>query len=231
MKFFLLLYLIILLNYGFAQSDTIFCSVTEFNLIINNEDNLQNKVFRILEYSKDNKAFFYKWIGNNRYESNIYLNNKLFRKAIYAKSRNDLIMDGPAYEFYSSGNLHVVQNFLNGKKYGVSLVFFPTGKLMQMTTYRKDILEGQTISFYENGNLESSGYMSKNGKIGMWTYYYENGVIKSMGNYKSIRIKNGQSVKYNIDEFEGLGEIVFIKVGEWLFFNDTGIIESTRVMN
>jgi len=111
------------------------------------------------------------------------------------------------YFSYYGGYLSSIENYINGKKDGVSCKYYENGKITEeihwkngikqgkwtryylnekpivSSTYVNNKLDGNYEAFYNNGNLKVKGIYSKDNRHGKWIYYDEKGEIKSTIKY------------------------------------------------
>jgi antitoxin component YwqK of YwqJK toxin-antitoxin module len=99
--------------------------------------------------------------------------------------------------------------------------------------YDEGLKTGIWKNYYENGQLKSIGnYESFGGeKNGGWKYYYENGQLKSEGRFLSgFRVSEWKYYHENGSlECNGIYEYGEIKVGEWIYNDDEGVIIKTEL--
>ena len=90
------------------------------------------------------------------------------------------VMEGYSKLYYPSGKLASVATFKNGKEVKVS-----NGIVTNENTYANGQLNGETKSYYSNGIVRSNGNYSRNYRNGQWTWNYENGTKKLTENYQN----------------------------------------------
>ena len=61
---------------------------------------------------------------------------------------------------------------------GVETIFYPSGRIWAVTSYKNGLREGEEKIWYENGNLRSKCFYHKNMPNGLRTRYYSNGQIQ-----------------------------------------------------
>ncbi|MCH1478554.1 MAG: toxin-antitoxin system YwqK family antitoxin, partial [Crocinitomicaceae bacterium] len=107
------------------------------------------------------------------------------------------------------------EQYLNGKKEGISKKWYKNGKLKSEANYKGGKKEGPCKNWYSNGQLKSE-FVYKDGKYdGIHREWHENGQLKSKRNYKRGKqygiwrmwYENGQLVfeaDCNESKFDGL---------------------------
>ena len=90
------------------------------------------------------------------------------------------------WKYYHKGSSAIMttENYVNGKLDGKRTVFYPNGKIAEVTTYKAGIKEGPYLKYAENGVvLEETNY--KNNQFHGPTIYREpSGKIAAKGDYK-----------------------------------------------
>jgi len=66
-------------------------------------------------------------------------------------------------------------NWLDDKKNGVSINYFTTGKIRMKMFYNLDKMHGSFENYYENGKIKTKGQYAKNFREGKWVSYDEKG--------------------------------------------------------
>ena len=131
---------------------------------------------------------------------------KIFQKGEWKRDR----MHGKCVEYYSSGKIKKEGVFEDGRlvkgryceyngycyvgtfdrnndKNGPFKVYYPSGKLLEIATYKRDREDGPVKIFHENGKVKFKGTYDRSGKIGLGVEYYENGKKKYDGSYDHNR--------------------------------------------
>ena len=130
-----------------------------------------------------------------------------------------------AWTYYhkASATVMTLENYYNGKLEGIKTIYFPSGKVAELTNYKKGIREGAYKKIAENGViLEESVYLNgelngtstfkgpdglvvakgmfKQGKkVGIW-FFYENGKLVSKDNFDTPRKKFQKRVTQRKEE-------------------------------
>ena len=152
-----------------------------------------------------------------------------------------------------------VENVINrvgkdGKKEGVWIKYYWSGKLKSKGNYKDDKLEGEFLRYWKNGQLKYKWNYKDGKEEGELLWYYENGNIWFKKNYKNAELdgellnydKNGKLwKKRNYKDGKQDGEDLWYynngqiryktfykddkKEGEQLDYNENGKLEKTRI--
>ena len=131
-------------------------------------------------------------------------------------------------EYYPSGKLKSEENYINGKKEGISKWFYESGKLDAMLNFKNGKREGINKWYNKSGKLHKE-FNYKNDKLdGISKLYYESGGLKGEANYKNDKLdgifkqyyKNGK-LEAEANHHDGKLDGIFT----WYFEN--GEIRST----
>jgi antitoxin component YwqK of YwqJK toxin-antitoxin module len=118
------------------------------------------------------------------------------------------------WQFFSSddkGYLISEESYINNRRNGLSVKFFPDSAIAEKVTYVNDVKEGEWIQYYPSGAVRlKSNFL--NGKInGSFEIWFENGAIEYSGNYKNdsrdgkwVIYNNNGSIKYKLEYFSGI---------------------------
>lgn len=99
--------------------------------------------------------------------------------------------------FFSSGELNVLENYIDGKLEGETRSYYPNGEICEKRIYLNNELNGPFIRYFQNGELEIEGNYKDGEKWGQWFEYYDNGTLKS-DNYYIKGINVGNSIQYDV---------------------------------
>jgi antitoxin component YwqK of YwqJK toxin-antitoxin module len=118
------------------------------------------------------------------------------------------------WQFFSSatnGYLISEESYINNRRNGLSVKFFPDSTITEKVTYVNDVKQGEWIQYYPSGAVRlKSNFL--NGKInGSFEVWFENGAIEYSGNYKNdsrdgqwVIYNNDGSIKYKLEYFSGI---------------------------
>lgn len=84
-----------------------------------------------------------------------------------------------------NGKLLSKDNYVNGKKNGMSYVYLPDGNLAEERNYKMDLQHGPFKQYLDGKRLRGQGNYVNGQLDGKATYYYPNGVEVAAGFYKN----------------------------------------------
>ena len=100
-----------------------------------------------------------------------YMNGKERIKLTFMNN----LQHGPVCHYNDSGKVIGKENYVNGKKEGVSEWQSPEGKLLFTENYINGKLHGEKLEYHENGKVKKR-YLFNNGEItGVPVEYWKNG--------------------------------------------------------
>lgn len=171
---------------------------------------------------------------------------------VYQINFKENLPDGLMEEFYPSGKIRKLANFLEGRLNGDFFEFNEKGDVLLSGSYFEDQKTGEWNSYYPNG-IKASEFAYENGQLeGLTQNFYISGVLaevlfmksgKLEGLYQSffpsgaiqkeVQFKNGKEhghfKLYEEDEKTSVkGEFANGSlVGEWVFYDSDGSLLST----
>lgn len=129
-------------------------------------------------------------------------------------------------EFYSSGQVHIVCTYLDGKLDGIYKEYNQQGQVIRTVRYQDgELMIAQTEeerpvkykkSFHSNGKIKSSGGFMGEIAVGLHQEYTEEGILSTAVIYSD----------YGIKESEGLMDEAGRKTGEWKEFYEDGSLRA-----
>lgn len=141
----------------------------------------------------------------------------------YIKGKKDGI--GQIYE--TTGQLKETAEFKNGQLNGLRKLYNDsTGQLIIVENYVNDNFEGEYLSYHPNGNLKQKGKYVNNTMSGLWTYYYPSGNLKEEVNFKR-NVEDGPYKAYHENgqlKAEGNYENEN-RQGLWKVYHPNGVLE------
>ena len=166
---------------------------------------------------------------NGEIEVSIYFPNGKLSSTLYLKRG-----DGKLQKYNINGNLIREETYVNGKKNGITKLYFDNGQLETVAEYKNDKLNGPFKLYNQNGIVESEGTYKDDKLTGLIKNYYENGSLKSEQNYQNDKLhgisksyyKNGsinEIIPYKNGNAEGIKKIYYENgalKAEVLFRND-----------
>ena len=146
--------------------------------------------------------------------------------------------------YYDNGVVKETGQFdANSKQDGAWKMYFESGKLWNIATYRHGKLIGErlfyndkgtltniiyaesglTENYDSEGNLSSLGKFESTSKIGQWNYYYPSGRLMRIENYKAGKLHG------NYESYEDHGKLYAVghygdgkQTGKWKYYHDDG---------
>lgn len=118
--------------------------------------------------------------GVNVYTTLYYQNGAKAAEGKYIGTLKDSIWN---YYSYYDKSLSNKENYIKGKKEGVSVNYYASGKKSQELEYKNDIKDGIWKQYYENGSLKLSTQFKEGKRTGAFAVYYSNGKIEWKGTY------------------------------------------------
>ena len=106
--------------------------------------------------------------------------------------------DGVSYQYYENGKINEEIHWKNGIKQGKWARYYLNEKPVVSSTYLNDKLNGDYQAFYQDGKLKVKGVYWKDFRHGKWLYYNEKGEIKLTIKYHYGEILN----KDELNEYE-----------------------------
>lgn len=103
------------------------------------------------------------------------------------------ILHGSAKKYRSKDFLLEDFNFVNGKKEGEQLIYYPSGAISKKLFFRNGNLSGKNQLFYLDGQLRQEFYFNEKGrKDSVWRKYHQNGMVKD-----EIIYRDGEVIRPN----------------------------------
>jgi uncharacterized protein len=132
-------------------------------------DKLQSAIY----FDKAGKTISTSDRKNNRVDLDIFLpdGTKSTHRIINEKG----VIDGQETVYYPSGKIREVTEYKDGEKNGIHTENFPNGRKKSEETIKDGNLDGHAINYYSNGITESEGWTEDGKANGYWNYYDELG--------------------------------------------------------
>lgn len=174
-----------------------------------------NKKIKYTGFFKDNKPvgtfkryyedgtikalMIYNSAGNKAFTTLYYQNGSKAAEGNFTGTVKDSTWN---YFSYYDKTLSGRENFVMGKKEGISVSYYSSGKKSQELEYRNDI------------------------KNGIWRQYYSNGILKLATAYRNGKRNGNFIVNYPNDKPEWKGMYIDdIKDGKWIHYNPDGTLD------
>jgi len=123
--------------------------------------------------------------------------------------------------------------YANGRKVGVWVGYYPSGKQKNQITFENGRPKGPYTTYYENGQIEEQGTWSLNKNQGSFKRYYENGQVQQDFKFDATGKRNGPQKYYHEN-----GQLMIEgnwnggkEDGEVKEYFENGEIKSVRVFN
>jgi antitoxin component YwqK of YwqJK toxin-antitoxin module len=142
--------------------------------------------------------------GKIAYVTMYHLTGKILAKGKYINEQKDSV-----WCFYDTimGTLISTETYINGKKNGLSKIYFRNGAVSEERNYKNDLLEGPFKQLFDDKKgVRAEGAYLANEFTGKCSWYYPNGVAAAQGFYEKG-----------------------IKKGVWLYKTEKGTIKEKEV--
>jgi len=167
--------------------------------------------------------------GKFAYAQLFHLKGKLQAKGKYIGEQKDSV-----WNFYDEdGTLLSTEGYSNGKKNGVSKVFFPSGKVSEEKNYKNGLLDGPFKQYFmDKGIVKAEGSYKNDNYNGKCAWYYPNGTAAAQGIYdngvkKGIWLYKDQDGKIKDKEVWVNGKQLSPKEMEEYFKKNKTLVENT----
>lgn len=215
MRFFFLI-LILCSTYSYGQTinsnDTIFNQTDKQGLKQGYWKGFyENKKLKYTGYFKNNKPvgtfkryyddggikaiMTYNADGIKAFTTLFYQNGTKAAEGNYLGTLKDSVWN---YYSYYSKNISSKENFVKGKKEGLSVNFFTSGKKSQELEYKNDLKNGIWRQYYDNGVVKISAVYSNGKRTGQFFVNYPDNKPEWRGSYLND-VKDGKWIHYNPD--------------------------------
>lgn len=118
---------------------------------------------------------------------------------------------------YAESQLVEEGEYVNNKKSGVWVKYYPNGNKKHELTFTNNVANGYARIYYRDGKLQEEGIWQQNKWAGQYKYYHENGNLKYDWNYNSSGKREGEQ-KY----FHANGMLQYL--GDWKNGNEAGLL-------
>ena len=161
-----------------------------------------NRSFKILFFSSIISSFALNGqINKNEYSSSIdstfvnyFANGKPQRIQLFQFG----LLNGPSWEFHSSGQLMVHNQWSKGLRNGLELTFDQAGKKIASTSWFNGRLHGEELVYYRTGVIQKRTIWSLNVKHGISIWYHDNSVKAAIYPYENGRI-HGDVIYFDVN--------------------------------
>lgn len=108
-------------------------------------------------------------------------------------------------------------NYIDNKKTGKWIEFFPTGKKKSEITWENNRPNGYAIMYFENGQKSEEGMWKGNRWVGDYKLYYEDGKVRQDFKFNPTGQRDGEQKYYHPN-----GQLAI--VGNWAGGKENGVI-------
>lgn len=122
------------------------------------------------------------------------------------------------YAGYDDGQKVEEGDYLNNKKVGIWIKYYPNGNINHEITMANNIPNGYAKFYYKNGKLQEEGMWQNNKWVGEYKYYHENGAVFYKWNYNSSGKREGHQ-EYHHENGNMMIE------GDWANGKEAGVIK------
>lgn len=137
----------------------------------------------------------YNAAGTKAYTTLYYKTGTKAAEGIYIGNLKDSIWN---YYSYYDKTLTSREKYVHGKKEGISVNYYSTGKISQELEYKNDIKNGIWKQYYDNGSLKISATYTNGKRTGAFVVNYPNNKAEWRGKYVN-NLQEGKWVNYNPD--------------------------------
>ncbi|HMO39940.1 MAG TPA: toxin-antitoxin system YwqK family antitoxin [Saprospiraceae bacterium] len=113
-----------------------------------------------------------------------------------AEYRNDTL-NGRRTLYYETGDLQVVETYRMGLFDGAYEVYYPGGQVKLAGQYTANVMSGIWRGYYANGQLKEEVTFADNAENGPFTEYHPNGQLKAVGTYLNGDNEHGELKLYD----------------------------------
>jgi antitoxin component YwqK of YwqJK toxin-antitoxin module len=163
---------------------------------------------RFYDTGVPNSVLIYSESGKEADATLYFQNGKIASKGRFVNQKKD-----GKWQFFDEnmGFLISEEIYSAGKRNGISIKYYPDGKVAEKLSYSNDIRNGDWIRYYNNGNKWIKSYYLKDKLNGKFEAWFENGGIEFSGEYLNdtrnglwtIFNKDG-SVRYKMEYVKGV---------------------------
>lgn len=107
----------------------------------------------------------------------------------------DSLRHGTYQAFYPSGQVMETSTYKEGQLHGLRQLYLENGKLDLEENWKNGRFDGEYKSYYPDGSLKQVGQYVEDVMTGEWKAFYENGQLKEVVPFEE-NLENGQFVEY-----------------------------------
>lgn len=152
------------------------------------KDNKPQGVFKYYYPFDTVKAIIdFKQDGKFAYAKLFHPTGKIMAKGKYL---GESVKDSVWLYYDDLGVMMSKENFVNGKKEGKALVYFPDGKIAEESAYKNDVKNGPFKQYFDGTRVKHETTYLNGQMEGKCSYYFPNGTTAATGYYKN-GLRNG----------------------------------------
>lgn len=134
---------------------------------------------------------------------------------------------------FDASGANVVEKgvYINNKKEGVWVRFYPNGQMKHEITFKNGVANGPAKFYFENGKLWESGQWAINHWVGPYEFYHANGQKAYVWNYNNLGKRTGIQKYYHENgklKYEG-NWINGKTVGSLKVYDENGALVAERI--
>lgn len=193
-----------------------------------NEATLQGEKYKVVQNENGSTSYFQK---KNNLADGKYLTVSNLGVPVSQGYFSEDLLTGKKTLFRKNGNIEGEENFLRGKKNGVSKYYYSNNKLSFQAEYKDDELNGKYVLNYPSEQLNCTGSYKMNEYDGESQCYYSDGTLKTIANYKNGKF-HGTYKKFNeLGEISEEGNYVDNELeGTYTIYHSKGKIKSVNTV-
>ncbi|MAZ73658.1 MAG: hypothetical protein CMC70_10995 [Flavobacteriaceae bacterium] len=181
----------------------------------------------LLEYHLNGQEFLktsYKSGKKHGAETRYYSNGKIAGESNY----KDDHLHGPYVDYFKNGKIKEEGNYNEGKANGWWKSYYSDGVLESESLYNDGEIEGTSKFYNTEGSLHIE-YEYKRGNIVAYKFFDTEGNLIKEDKKRGGKFNYISYSPYGIKLIEGIYDVDGGKIGEWVYYNDYGILQSKGV--
>jgi antitoxin component YwqK of YwqJK toxin-antitoxin module len=163
-------------------------------------------------------------------EKDVHNNNDTSSEQYHmSKVNGEWVSNGSFASFYDDGAKKEEGLYVNGRKEGAWLTFFPNGNISTKIMYHEGYKNGSYEEHFEDGKLKFIGSYQVNKAEGRWTRYFSDQNVQIIDTFSNDMANGIHQSFFENGNLESQGRLVNnVRVGEWIYNNDHGtMVEKT----
>jgi antitoxin component YwqK of YwqJK toxin-antitoxin module len=152
---------------------------------------------------------------NWQYKSGFGMLNDL--RKVYNREEKKFA-NGKKQEFYSSGQIEIEEEYLNGMRNGKRTIWYPDGVVFCRRTYINDTINGKSEWFYPSGQISNEDYYIKGKPYNISRKYYDSTLAPYERKHLLSRYKTNDSLNFVYKRVQIDHEIIYNSSGEQIIY-------------